>query len=58
MTYQGVLRDPPVKWLEDLCRKHANCKVGAVKSAESLLGELKTKKMIKIPDIYHVAMKF
>ena len=55
VTYQGVLRDPPLKWLEDLCKTYANTNTV---SKEALLQTLKTNKIIKIPDIYHVTLKF
>lgn len=55
VTYQGVLRDPPVAWLQTLCNKHAN--VNSVDKGK-LLGSLLNDKIIKIPDIYHVSLKF
>ncbi len=55
VTYQGVLRDPPIAWLQTLCNKHAN--VNSVDKGK-LLGSLLNDKIIKIPDIYHVSLKF
>jgi hypothetical protein len=55
-----VLRSPPPGWIDTLCSKHANCggkKDGSVNSAT--LAELaKTARLIKVPDVYEVEMKF
>lgn len=55
VTYQGVLRDPPNSWLATLCNKYAN--TNSV-DKKALLENLKTNKIIKIPDVYHVQLKF
>lgn len=55
VTYQGVLRDPPVAWLQTLCNKHANTNTV---DKNKLLGSLINDKIIKIPDVYHVSLKF
>lgn len=56
----GVLRSPPPVWIDTLCSKHANGggkKDGSVNSAT--LAELaKTARLIKVPDVYEVEMKF
>ena len=54
VTYQGVLRDPPVAWLQDLVKKHANTQM----NKELFLANLLNNKIIKIPDVYHVSLRF
>ena len=53
VTYEGVLRDPPYKFIKDLVRLHAN---------KNMSGEFKNNiinnKLIKIPDVYRVSLQF
>lgn len=55
VTYEGVLREPPESWLETLASSHGNPNVT---DAGSLLAALKKDKLVKIPDIYRVEMRF
>ena len=53
VTYQGVLRDPSKKFIEDLVKLHANKNM-----SNAFLQNILTNKLIKIPDVYTVSMKF
>jgi hypothetical protein len=52
VTYEGVLRDPPVDWYWKL-RKHFNSNM-----SPAFEQNIMNNKLIKIPDIYRVKMKF
>ena len=54
MTYEGVLRDPPTKWLYDLVNKHGNENL----EVDTFLTNAISYKTIKIPDVYRVSLKF
>ena len=54
VTYEGVLRDPPESWVRMLANEHLNQNIN---SAEFLANALKGK-LIKIPDVYRVELKF
>ena len=54
MTYEGVLRDPPTKWLYDLVNTHGNENL----EVETFLANAISYKTIKIPDVYRVSFKF
>ena len=54
MTYEGVLRDPPTKWLYDLVNKHGNENL----ELDTFLANAISYKTIKIPDVYRVFLKF
>jgi len=56
VSYEGVLRDPPESWLTNLVSAHCNWKKCIDPSV--LLASLKTDKLIKIPDVYKVEMRF
>ena len=51
VNYKGVLRDPHPLWVEKLIKKHKN------KNLE-FSADLVSARLIKIPDIYEVTMKF
>lgn len=55
VSYEGVLREPPDSWLDLLADKHAN---PAVTTPALLKSALKSNKLIKIPDVYKVEMRF
>ena len=52
VTYEGVLRDPPVDWYWKL-RKHFNSNM-----SPAFEQNIMNNKLIKIPDVYRVKMKF
>lgn len=54
VTYDGVLRDPPDKWVKDLVNAHANLYM----NAQTFMDNILTNKLIKIPDVYHVTLHF
>lgn len=54
MSYEGVLRDPPFKWIKDLVNAHTN----ECMNREAFLQNIMNNRMIKIPDVYRVTMKF
>ena len=54
VTYEGVLRDPPTKWLYDLINKHGNENL----ELDTFLTNAISYKTIKIPDVYRVSLKF
>lgn len=54
VTYDGVLRDPPASWVEDLVKKHANLNI----EQQAFIDNILKNKIIKIPDVYHVEMHF
>ena len=54
MTYEGVLRDPPTKWLYDLVNTHGNENL----EVDTFLANAISYKTIKIPDVYRVSLKF
>lgn len=56
----GVLRSPPPGWIDALCSKHGNTggkKDGNV-NASTLAELVKAARLVKIPDVYEVEMKF
>lgn len=54
MTYDGVLRDPPLSWIKNLVDLHANANI----EPDAFKKNLIDNKIIKIPDVYHVEMHF
>lgn len=54
VTYEGVLRDPPNRWIQDLISKHAN----NCMDSETFKKNIIDNKLIKIPDVYRVQMNF
>ena len=58
----GLMRTPPWEWLFDLCFMHANDGLGGKEAgcwdAYSLLNDIVTHNLIKIPDVYTVEMTF
>ena len=54
VTYEGVLRNPPDKFL-DVLKAHINT---ALFSPSDLISFIKANNLIKIPDIYRVNMTF
>lgn len=55
VTYDGVLRDPPMKFIYDLVLAHANPNCMNI---NMFLQNILSYNLIKIPDVYHVTMKF
>lgn len=49
-----MLREPPDSWLELLAKQHHNNAI----DAKQLEDALKSDKLIKIPDVYKVSMRF
>ena len=54
VTYDGVLRDPPPEWIENLVKTHANKNV----LSKQMISSISSNSLIKIPDVYHVEMHF
>ena len=54
VAYEGVLRDPPQSWIDNLVDTHGNNCMNKAKFKENI----KNNKLIKIPDVYRVTMKF
>ena len=54
VTYEGVLRDPPETWINELINAHTN----ACMDKTAFLTNVKSNRMIKIPDVYRVSLKF
>lgn len=54
VTYEGVLRDPPRKWIRDLITTHAN----ACMDKDAFLSNALNNRLIKIPDVYRVTLQF
>lgn len=54
VSYEGVLRDPPDSWLKRLADSHHSPAV----APGVLYSTLKENKLIKLPDIYRVEMRF
>lgn len=54
VTYDGVLRDPPPGWIENLVKAHANKNV----LTDKMISSISSNKLIKIPDVYHIEMHF
>lgn len=54
VTYEGVLRDPPKKWVDDLVSTFGNQCISKGEMKDAII----KKKLIKIPDVYKVTMKF
>ena len=54
VTYEGVLRDPPRSWISHLAYHHLNKNM--VK--DNFLNNAIKNRLIKIPDVYRVELKF
>lgn len=54
VTYDGQLRNPPYRWIAELVSKHGNKCINKTQFIENIVNN----RLIKIPDIYHVVMKF
>ena len=54
VTYEGVLRDPPYSWVERLAKEHLNMNM----NQDEFLSNASIGKLIKIPDVYRVELKF
>lgn len=54
VTYDGILRNPPLQWVKDLCSLHCNKSFDSEKLQQAILSQ----KLIKIPDVYHVTLQF
>ena len=54
VTYEGVLRDPPRSWLRTLALEHLNKNIDTWEFLENAV----KGKLIKIPDVYRVELKF
>ena len=54
VTYEGVLRDPPISWISQLVSKHANKNM----NPDAFEMNIIKNKLIKIPDVYRVKMTF
>ena len=54
VKYEGTLRDPPMSWLTTLATKHLNRNM----NASTFLSNAINYKLIKIPDVYKVSLKF
>ena len=54
VTYEGVLRDPPASWIRTLAYSHLNQNM----DKDNFLNNAIVNKIIKIPDVYHVELKF
>lgn len=54
VTYDGILRDPPAKWIEYLVTRFGNSCI----NQGTMITAIKNNKLIKIPDVYHVNLKF
>ena len=54
VTYEGVLRDPPYAWVHNLVQSHANANM----NKDSFESNILKNRMIKIPDVYRVSMRF
>ena len=54
VTYEGVLRDPPEKWINELINAHAN----ECMDKTAFLTNVKNNRLIKIPDVYRVTLQF
>lgn len=53
VTYDGVLRNPPMAFINTLVQKHAN-----VNMSSQFKTNIVKNKLIKIPDVYHVKLHF
>lgn len=62
VTYDGVLRDPSLGFLTYMVNKYANSSDGKLGAGnidkKKFLDNIVKNKLIKIPDVYHVTMKF
>lgn len=54
VTYEGVLRDPPNKWIYELVMSHGNNNL----NKDTFMQNIVNYKLIKIPDVYRVTMNF
>ena len=54
VTYEGVLRDPPQSWIRTLAYSHLNKNM----NRDAFLVNAIKNRMIKIPDVYRVELKF
>ena len=54
VTYEGILRDPPHKWLEEIVKKHGNNCMDKEVFTQNILNN----RIIKVPDVYRVTMNF
>lgn len=54
VTYDGILRDPPITWINYLVNAHGNINL----EKQTMINNILTSKIIKIPDVYHVDMHF
>lgn len=54
VTYEGVLRDPPQTWIHKLATNHLNQNMEKGTFEKNALAN----RIIKIPDVYRVEMKF
>ena len=53
VIYEGVLRDPPYKFVENLVKVHDNKNM-----SPAFKDNILKNKLIKIPDVYRVNMTF
>ena len=54
VTYEGILRDPPKTWLENLVKTHGN----NCMDKDVFLQNVLNNRIIKVPDVYRVTMNF
>lgn len=54
VTYEGQLRTPPRRWINDLVNAHAN----NCMNKEAFIANIVNNHLIKIPDVYRVTMRF
>lgn len=54
VTYEGQLRTPPRRWINDLVNGHAN----NCMNKETFINNIVNNHLIKIPDVYRVTMRF